>query len=84
NTAIGGGSLSIGTQEFYSAYRACNPPDLATDPDFANGVAYQSQIVDALNYYNHGHSARNPNYGDNAWAFSQQYLPSHPLSKIFP
>jgi len=84
NAAIGGGSLAIGTLEFYSAYRACNPPDLSTDPDFTGSAAYQSQIVDALNYYNHGHASRNLSYGDNAWAFSQRYLPSHPLSKIFP
>jgi len=84
NTNIGGGSLSIGTRELYSAYRACNAPDLATNPDFADTDAYASQIIDTFNWYNHGNATLNVDYGDKAWAFSQQFSPSHPLSKIFP
>ncbi|HSY48725.1 MAG TPA: hypothetical protein VLC46_07940 [Thermoanaerobaculia bacterium] len=84
NTNIGGGSISIGTRELYSAYRACNAPDLATDPDFADSAAYQSQMIDAFNWYNHGNADRNVDYGDKAWSFSQQFSPAHPLSKIFP
>jgi len=84
NSAIGGGSIAIGTREFYAAYRACNKADLATNPDFADSDAYRSQIVDALNWYNHGNATLNANYGDAAWAFAQRYRPAHPLSKIFP
>lgn len=68
----------------YSAYRACNAPDFATDPDFADSAAYQSQMIDAFNWYNHGNADRNVDYGDKAWSFSQQFSPAHPLSKIFP
>ena len=84
NQAVGGGSVAIGTLEFYKAYRACNAPDLATDPDFADSDAYKSQIIDAMNWYNHGNASRNLTYGDDAWAYGQKFSPSHPLSKIFP
>jgi hypothetical protein len=84
NIAVGGGSLGVGTLEFYWAYRNCNPPNLATDPDFPNSDAYKSQMIDALNYYNHGNANKNLTYGDDAWNFAQNFLPSHPLSRIFP
>jgi hypothetical protein len=84
NQAIGGGSVAVGTLELYKAYRACHTADLATDPDFANNDAYKSQNIDAMNWYNHGNAKRNLTYGDDAWAYSQQFTPSHPLSKIFP
>jgi hypothetical protein len=53
NWAVGGGSLSIGTFEFYKRYRACRSGDWATDPDFDDSDAYRDVIIDALNYYNH-------------------------------
>jgi hypothetical protein len=84
NLAAGGGSLSVGTLEFYKAYRNCRTGDWATDPNFKDSDEYHGIIVDALNWYNHGNSNKNPNYGANAWAYSQQFSPSHPLSKIFP
>lgn len=84
NAAIGGGSVAVGTLEFYKAYRACNTGNLATDPDFADSAAYKSQIVDTMNWYNHGNASRNQTYGDDAWGYSLQFSPSHPLSKIFP
>ncbi len=84
NTADGGGSLAVGTLEFYKRYRGCRSGDFATDPDFADGDEYRKMMVDALNFYNHGPKKLNPTYGDDAWALSQQYLPAHPLSKIFP
>jgi len=84
NTLVGGGSVAIGTLEFYKAYRACNTTNLAIDPDFADSAAYKSQIIDALNYYNHGNAHRNVTYGDDAWNYATRYAPSHPLSRIFP
>ncbi len=41
-------------------------------------------MIDALDWYNHGNAARNLTYGDDAWNYSQTFLPAHPLSKIFP
>jgi hypothetical protein len=86
NTAAGGGSLAVGTLEFYKRYRACRTGDFATDPDFADSNAYKSMIVDALNFYNHGpkKNKTNSGYGDDAWNLSLTYQPAHPLSKIFP
>jgi hypothetical protein len=84
NTAAGGGSLAVGTLEFYKRYRACRSGDFATDPNFVSSDDYRAMIVDALNYYNHGPRKSNPTYGDDAWALAQQYLPAHPLSKVFP
>jgi hypothetical protein len=86
NVAAGGGSLAVGTHEFYKRYRLCRSGDFATDPDFADSDAYKSMIIDALNYYNHGPNSKktNANYGDEAWALAEQYKPAHPLSKIFP
>ncbi len=84
NTAAGGGSLAVGTLEFYKRYRASRAGDWATDPNFADAAAYQSMMVDALNYYNHGPQTTNLSYGSDVWALSQQYLPAHPLSKVFP
>ncbi len=84
NIAKGGGSVPVGTLEFYRAYRKCTTPDLATDPDFADGDAYKAQIIAALNWYNHGNARLNLGYGDNAWGYSMRFVPAHPLSKIFP
>lgn len=84
NTAAGGGSLAVGTLEFYKRYRASRAGDFATDPNFADALAYQSMMTDALNFYNHGNRQTNLTYGDDVWALSQQYLPAHPLSRIFP
>jgi hypothetical protein len=84
NTLIGGGSLAVGTLEFYKRYRACRKGDWVTDPDFDDSAAYRSMMVDALNYYNHGSKHTNVTYGDDAWNFSQVYVPAHPLSKVFP
>jgi hypothetical protein len=85
NWAVGGGSVATGTLELYKSYRACRQGDYASDPDFADSVAYQSMITDALNWYNHGNDASmNPDYGNNAWRYSLSFLPEHSASKIFP
>jgi hypothetical protein len=86
NTADGGGSLAVGTLEFYWKYRYCRKGNFATDPDFADSDAYKTMIIEALNYYNHGPQTNTTNagYGDDAWAFGESYKPAHPLSKIFP
>lgn len=84
NWAVGGGSLSLGTLEFYKRYRKCRLGDWATDPDFDDSDEYQSMIIDALNYYNHGNKQTNMTYGQNAWNYSLKFLPTHPASKIFP
>jgi len=86
NIAAGGGSLAVGTLEFYWRYRKCRKGDFATDPDFTDSDAYKSMIVAALNFYNHGPNTNKTNakYGDDAWALAEQYKPAHPLSKIFP
>lgn len=84
NVAIGGGSMAIGTREFYKRYRSCRTGDWATDPGFDSSDAFRDMIIDALNFYNHGNKPSNQSYGSDIWSFSQQYMPSHPLSKIFP
>lgn len=84
NLSVGGGTIPVGTLEFYKRYRQCRAGDWATAPDFADSDDYRSMIVDALNYYNHGAGTSNAGYGDSAWGYSQQFSPSHPLSKIFP
>jgi hypothetical protein len=84
NVNGGGGSLSIGTLEFYKRYRQCRPGDWATDPDFGDAGAFQEMMIAALNFYNHGNGTRNATYGSDAWAFSAQYLPAVPPTKILP
>ncbi len=84
NLAVGGGSMAVGTLEFYKRYRQCRPGDWAADPNFVSSTAYHDMIIAALNYYNHGPKNANTNYGADAWNFSQQFSPTHPLSKIFP
>jgi hypothetical protein len=84
NTDIGGGSVAVGTLEFYKRYRACRSGDFATDPDFKDSDDYKSMMIDALNYYNHGSKNTYLTYGSDAWNYAQTFSPSHPLSKIFP
>jgi hypothetical protein len=60
------------------------PSSIVSVPNRDRLDAYRSQIIDAMNWYNHGSQQLNLTYGDDAWAYSQQFSPSHPLSKIFP
>lgn len=78
------GSLAAGTYHFYQSYKNCTTPDWRTDPNFPSYDAYKAQIIAAYNWYNHGHGDHNRNYGIDAWNFSQQYLPSHAGTLIFP
>jgi hypothetical protein len=84
NIAAGGGSLAVGTREFYARYRKCRQGDWATDPGFDSSDAFRDMIIDALNFYNHGNKKTNTSYGADIWSFSQQFSPSHPLTKVFP
>jgi hypothetical protein len=84
NTAIGGGSVAVGTHEFYKRYRACRLGDFATDPDFADAAAYKAMMIDALNYYNHGDRNTNVTYGSDSWDLAESFRPAHPGSLIFP
>ena len=45
NVSAGGGSLAVGTLEYYKRYRKCRDGDWATDPAFASVLCHSDAVL---------------------------------------